>query len=146
MRAYLWKFPAAVGAVFALAATAGAAPIDLPTDEYMCYGVGASKVPAQAKFAGAEISSKDQFEALPFRNFTAAKILKHCNPVMNPVAPGGNPAVHLVEYGIKDSKLNPNSAKFVVPPGTGFNLTDRFGTIHVTISKPKSVLVRSAKG
>jgi hypothetical protein len=146
MRANVWKFPVAVGAVLALATTAGAAAIDLPSDEYMCYQSGASKVPAQSKFAGAEISSKDQFENTLFRNLTASKILKHCNPVTVPASPGGNASVHLVEYGIKDSKAHPNTVKFAAP-GTAFNLVDRFNMtpITVTISKPKSVLVRSAK-
>ena len=143
MGAYVWKFPIAVGAVVALATSAGAV-IDLPTDEYMCYQSGASKVPAQAKFAGAELSSKDQFENTAFRNLTASKILNHCNPVTVPSAPGGNSAVHLVEYGIKDSKAHVNAVKFAAP-GTAFNLMDRFGTVKVTISKPRSMLVRSAK-
>ena len=84
MRAYPLNVPITVGVVLALARIASAAPIDLPTDEYMCYQAGASKVPVQAKFAGAEISSKDQFEALAFRNLRASKIAGHCNPVTNP--------------------------------------------------------------
>ena len=91
MRAHRMNVSIIVGVVLAVARMAGAAPIDLPTDEYMCYQAGASKVPVQAKFGGAEISSKDQFEALAFRNLTAAKIATHCNPVTNPASPSGNP-------------------------------------------------------
>jgi len=143
MRAYPWT-SVAVAAVCALATSARTATIDLPTDEYFCYVSSASKLPAQPKFVAVDYSAKDQFEPLPFRNFTAAKVKNHCNPVTNPSAPGGNPAVHLVEYGIKDSKLHPNASKFVAP-GTAFNLVDRFGMWQVTIVKPASVLVRSGK-
>lgn len=122
--------------------TAVPPPLDLPVDEYLCYQAKESKYPAQSKFKdlGVVVRTKDQFESQPYRQWGLTKFVSFCNPVL-PTPAGGNSAIHLTEFAIKDTKA---VAKFV-PPASIYNLTDRLQVASVTIGKPKSLLVRTSK-
>ncbi|HZR82066.1 MAG TPA: hypothetical protein VFD92_13300 [Candidatus Binatia bacterium] len=122
------------------------AQVGLPLDEYLCYQAKESKVPTQNKLKdlAPQVRVKDQFDAT-YRDYLVSKFVNVCNPVQTGKAcpgPSLNPTVHLAEYAVKDLKAVP---KFVAPSSV-YNLADCVGARNgVTISKPKSLMVRSNK-
>jgi hypothetical protein len=137
-------------AVLALASSAFAVAIPTaPLDEYLCYQAKESKNPPNAaKFKDLlkQVKTNDQWEvtATNGRDNDVTKFVNICNPVLtgNECAGPIEPTIHLTEFAIKDKKLQTKYG----PPASVYNLADCLGDkLGVTVSKPKSLMVRTSK-
>ncbi|HZR84141.1 MAG TPA: hypothetical protein VFD92_23795 [Candidatus Binatia bacterium] len=145
MTRFTGRVTVAAAAMLALASSAYA-QVGLPLDEYLCYQAKEMKVPPNAqkfKDLAVSVTMKDQFDVA--RQNGVAKYVSLCNPITTGRSCAGaaaNPSIHLAEYQTKDAKVAP---KFVAPT-TIYNLADCIGSRNgVTINKPKSLMVHSAK-